>query len=234
MQVVAGYFFTGFLHTNGDIYISGTIPPFPEYRVPHRTGITNVKQISGRGETIAYITDSGEVFVFGNNQNGLLGLKDREETSNALNFSHPTSKYRDASGFVLVRKWRCVFLGKVYPWSNSLPPTKLPPIDDVIQVATGYTESAILTKEGNVYKLKYGDNGFEFVPILEDDKIIQISISKYLLLLNDRNEAYLKGEEPYIIGKKMLRVPNDKIVLPFGLVTDIDIGEYHLALIIRN
>lgn len=238
IQVAAGHFFTGFLHTNGDIYISGTIRPFPEYRVPHRTKITNVKQISGRGETIAYITDSGEVFAFGNNQLGLLGLDDRKATSNAFNFSHRArqvsiGKYH---GLCLLENGDVYFWGKPRPWVNViLPPIKLPHLDNIIQVATSHAESAILTKEGKVYILKYYNNyGFDLVPISEEDKIIQISIFKYLLFLNDRNEAYLKGEEPTSIGKKFLSVANDKIALPFGLVTDIEIGEYQLALIIRN
>ena len=219
-QIEVGEGFEVVLKENGTVWISGrndvgicaqgdttnrTKPV--QVKIDANTYLTNVIKISAMRSMVMALTKDGEVYTWGYNDTGVLGLGDTTTRTYAtrvkgvggngylenimdISIGHTTSIAVDKNG-------------NVYGWGNSADyelmensttytPVKLKSMTDVICASVGYGEVSAIKSNGETWT--WGYNGYGAMGYgKEENKSTERCIS------NEINEINLKGYSGYIL-----------------------------------
>ena len=219
-QIEVGEGFEAVLKEDGTVWISGrndvgicaqgdttnrTKPV--QVKIDANTYLTNVIKISAMRSMVMALTKDGEVYTWGYNDTGVLGLGDTTTRTYAtrvkgvggngylenimdISIGHTTSIAVDKNG-------------KVYGWGNgadyelmenstTYTPVKLKSMTDVICASVGYGEVSAIKSNGETWT--WGYNGYGAMGYgKEENKSTERCIS------NEINEINLKGYSGYIL-----------------------------------
>ena len=219
-QIEVGEGFEAVLKENGTVWISGrndvgicaqgdttnrTKPV--QVKIDANTYLTNVIKISAMRSMVMALTKDGEVYTWGYNDTGVLGLGDTTTRTYAtrvkgvggngylenimdISIGHTTSIAVDKNG-------------NVYGWGNgadyelmenstTYTPVKLKSMTDVICASVGYGEVSAIKSNGETWT--WGYNGYGAMGYgKEENKSTERCIS------NEINEINLKGYSGYIL-----------------------------------
>lgn len=227
-----------------------------EINIPPTAGLSkldNIVQISCGNDCTAFLTDQGELYTFGNNDNGELGHGDKISRSIPVKVDNlPRIKQVSCGSHHMA----CITdQGQVYTWGTNyegqlgigdntecevLTPTKIWGFTNVIQISCGGEHTAFITEENNIYvfgsgmkgQLGLGHCGGEFVPaqISEFNNVKQVSCGeRHTAFITKEGNVYIFGSglTPCIIRKPTI-VPN------FTDIIKICCGDQYIIFITKN
>lgn len=215
-----------------------------------------IKELKLGGEHSAVLTQSGSLYLWGNNDFGQIGTG-----TNSATIVTPLKVMDDVKNVTLASAHTLAVLnnGEAYSWGFNSDyqlglghttvtptPTKIPNLEglDISKVFTGPNNSAVLTKTGDVYawgnnynlQLGLGTSSQSYVikPIKVASNIKKVSIHSYnLMLLTNAGELKVAGSNSEgVIGNG---VKSDTDVSVFYTVRtgvlDADLGLNHAGLV---
>ena len=220
-------------------------------------GLSEIKAISAGYQHSLILSQDGEVYSFGHNNRGQLGLDDYEDRYTPVKIPGLGEIKAISAGY---RHSLVLGVdGKVYSFGANLSgqlgfgdivsrkvPTEIPGLSEIKAISIGNNYSLILDVSGQVYSfgmnasgnLGLGDsmNRYEPTPI---PKITAKAISAgydHSLILSQDGEVYSFGKDQF--GKLGLRLKKDvdevnipTKILSVALISDVSCGRYHSLLL---
>lgn len=117
-------------------------------------------------ERSAYITESGDLYIWGNNSNGEIGDGSKENSSKPIKIAGNVSQvslggthsaYVTDSGDLYV--WGANSNGQIGDGTNTSSTTPIKIMSDVVQVSLGSNHSGCITSDGTLYMWGYNKEG---------------------------------------------------------------------------
>ena len=117
-------------------------------------------------ERSAYITDSGDLYIWGNNSNGEIGNGSKDNSSKPIKIASNVSQvslggthsaYVTESGDLYV--WGANTNGQIGNGTNTSSTTPIKIMSDVVQVSLGSSHSGCITSDGSLYMWGYNKDG---------------------------------------------------------------------------
>ena len=181
--------------------------------VIHPKYLDDIIQIAASNNHALALTAEGEVFVFGNNDRGQLGLGHNFD----CNIPQLINDVSDAI-FVSVSDKHSMILtanGDVYmSGSDDNNVFEKLELEDIVQISAGYLHSSALSSDGKIYIISLS----EVKLLIENAEIISISTGyDHSLFLDKKGLIYVYGNNNYgQLG------PNEKIVETPSIITGLD------------
>ena len=181
----------------------------------HPKYLDDIIQISPSNNHALFLTTEGEVFSFGNNDFGQLGLGHNIE----CNIPQLINNVVDVI-FISVSDKHSMLLtagGNVYMTTNNNIFEKLD-IDNIIQISAGFSHSLALTDDGKIYIIMSDDVKLSIKLLMENSEIVSISTGyDHSLFLDKKGLIYAYGSNEFgQLG------PNEKIVETPDIITGLD------------
>lgn len=224
-------------------------------------GFDNVVQISWGFFNTAFLTTQGEVYVWGSNAWGQLGLGDTSKRTRPTKIENlPPIKYISCGKFhtALVTDQGYIYtfgdndygqLGLREKYNQEVTiPTLIPGYNNVVQVSCGVDHTAFVTEDGTLYVMgnnvggrlgldMYGDKILVPIPIPGFNNITQVSCGKtHTAFLTEEGKVYVFGGGSYgQLGIGIHRVILRPTQLPnVNDVIQISCGYYYTSYVTKN
>ena len=175
--------------------------------------LDDIIQIAASNNHAIFLNADGEVFSFGNNDNGQLGLGHNFK----CDVPQLINNIEDVI-YVSVSDKHSMLLtsqGNIYMCGNSNNLFKKINIDNICQISAGFSHSSALSKDGKIYIII---SDIEIISMMENNDIITISSGyDHSLFLDKKGLIYAYGNNEYgQLG------PNAKILETPNIITGLD------------
>ena len=188
--------------------------------------LDDIIQIAASNNHALVLTTEGEVFSFGNNNDGQLGLGHNFE----CNVPQLISNIFDVIYISVSDKHSLILTsdGHVYMCGNGNNVFKQLNLKNIIQISAGFSHSLALSKDGKIYIIDSKDISIKL--LMESTEIISVSSGyDHSLLLDKKGLIYAYGNNDYgqlgpksSVEENSLPLLNDSMIETPNIITGLD------------